>query len=116
VREDLLSGEWHDLCPAKGDGKMPIGWARSIDQACTAWLLKRGLYGSRVPHDLRPTPGSESEEDETDIGPGTVRVNGLVFRRRRLRAAAEFPAPAVPGTGTEDRDHAARVPGEEKAQ
>ncbi len=116
MRDDLPSDEWQDLCPARGDGKVPIGWARSIDQACTAWLLKRGLYGPTPPRGLLPKPRPESEEDEADEAPTNVKVNGLVFRRRRFRAAAEFPAPAISGTGTEDRDHAARFLGEEKAR
>ena len=118
MREDLPSSELQDLCPAKGDGQVPIGWARVIDQACTAWLLKRGLYGSPSLHGLFVSPAvrQQSEEDDADIAPPIVNVNGSVFHRRRLRVDASAPAAATPGAGTEDVDRAARVSGEEEAR
>jgi hypothetical protein len=107
MREDLPSGELQDLRPALGDGKVPIGWARSINQACTKWLLKRGLLGAAAQHCLIPSPTARPEdEEEAEIAPANVKVNGLSFsfRRRRIGpgAATSMPADSGAGTGASD--------------
>jgi hypothetical protein len=61
------------LHPVPGDGRVPLGWLRSIDRACTAWLLKRGLLGSPV-EDRVDTAGAPSEEDEEEAARAAIRV------------------------------------------
>ena len=43
MREDMPSAELQNLHPVPSDGEMSQRWARSINRACTAWLLARGL-------------------------------------------------------------------------
>jgi len=43
MREDLPSAELQNLYPAPSDGEVSPRWARSINRACTEWLLARGL-------------------------------------------------------------------------
>lgn len=45
MREDFPPRELRDLHPIPGDGRVPFGWLRSIDRACTEWLLRRDLLG-----------------------------------------------------------------------
>ncbi|HSI13762.1 MAG TPA: hypothetical protein VK961_17085 [Chthoniobacter sp.] len=59
MREDIPSRDLQDLHPIPGDGRVPFGWLRSIDRACTAWLLKRDMLGSLA------EPGDTPKEKET---------------------------------------------------
>ena len=117
MREDLPSRELQDLHPALGDGKVPIGWARSINQACTAWLLKRRLLGSPAQHRLFLFPTARPEdEEEAEIAPANVKVNGLSlsFRRRRIGPGAATSMPAVSEAGMAASDPGEGVlPGDE---
>jgi hypothetical protein len=57
MREDLPSTEQQDLRPVPGDGEVSRRWARSVNQACTVWLLARGLL----------EPASESGYTAKDV-------------------------------------------------
>jgi hypothetical protein len=68
MREDLPSRELQDLRPVPGDGKLPLGWLRSIDRACTAWLLKRHQLGSPAQHRVTGAEAPKlDEEDESGL-------------------------------------------------
>jgi hypothetical protein len=64
MREDFPSREVQDLHPIPGDGRVPHGWLRSINRACTVWLLERGLI--EPAEDRVDTCGVPSEEDEEE--------------------------------------------------
>jgi hypothetical protein len=67
MREDIPSRDLQDLHPIPGDGRVPFGWLRSIDRACTEWLLKRDLLGSPAEHrvELGGAPKDEDAEEKT---------------------------------------------------
>lgn len=68
MREDIPSPELQDLHPITSDGCVPQGWLRSLDRACTAWLLRRGLIGSPAKErlDLADAPIEEEKEQEEE--------------------------------------------------
>jgi hypothetical protein len=63
MREDIPSGDLQDLHPIPGDGWVPFGWLRSIDRACTAWLLRRDTLGSLI--EPCAEPGDVPKEEKT---------------------------------------------------
>lgn len=62
MREGIPSRDLQNLHAISGDGLVPFGWLRSIDRACTAWLLKRDMLGSLA--EPRVEPGDASKEKE----------------------------------------------------
>ena len=74
MRDDLPSSELQDLRPVASDGPAPIRWVRSVNRACTAWLLERGLLDEMLEELLflrqAAGPGSEPKEREPRIAKG----------------------------------------------
>jgi hypothetical protein len=70
MRDDLPSSELQDLRPVASDGPAPIRWVRSVNRACTEWLLERGLLDEMLEDllFLRHASG-EGEPKETDLAP-----------------------------------------------
>ncbi len=70
MREDLPARELQNLRPVPSDGEISMHWARSVNRACTAWLLERGIFGS--PWEYRypgaPAPGN-SEPAKVEAAP-----------------------------------------------
>ncbi len=64
MREDLPPPEYQDLHPIPGDGRVPYGWLRSIDRACTAWLLQRHEFGSAAQHRLDRSDDADGDDKE----------------------------------------------------
>lgn len=61
MREDIPPRELQDLHPIPGDGRVPFGWLRSLDRACTEWLFKRDLLGSPKEHRADSNEASNTE-------------------------------------------------------
>lgn len=66
MREDIPSRDLQDLHAISADGLVPYGWLRSIDRACTAWLLKRDRLGSLA------EPRVESGDAPKEKGDGSA--------------------------------------------
>jgi hypothetical protein len=71
MRDDLPPGELQDLRPVPSDGQVPIRWMRSVNRACTAWLLNRGLLDEMLEElMLARHAAGEGEPKEMAAGPG----------------------------------------------
>ena len=62
MHDESIPRELQDLHPIAGSGRVPFGWLRSIDRACTVWLLKRDLLGPAT--ERRVSLGRTMKEEE----------------------------------------------------
>jgi len=62
MHDESIPRELQDLHPIAGSGRVPFGWLRSIDRACTVWLLKRDLLGPSTERTVNPSSSTNEEE------------------------------------------------------
>lgn len=62
MHDEPIPRELQDRHPLPGDGWVPFGWLRSIDRACTAWLLKRDLLDPSVERPASLSAPANEEE------------------------------------------------------
>lgn len=97
MRENLPSREFRDLRPVPGNVGFPERWARSVNRACTAWLMERGLLGSLM-EEYRPFSESINQDRESNAGRNPGDAATVVAGVNDAGADADGPGSLTPAT------------------